>query len=231
MKLLALDTSTMLGSIALSNRDILLAEYHVRITTTYSDTFFLLIDHLLHSAHLTVNDLDGYVVAMGPGSFTALRIGISIIKGLSMATNKPVIGVPSLDGLANNICTNRDVVVCPLIDARRGEVYTALYKGERGKTLRKITTEKVVKLLTFLKEINQETIFLGDGVDLYGATIYEILKEKSILAPLHLRYPKASSIIQLALPKFKRGEYMKNEKIAPLYVRPPEAELKEGGIR
>jgi len=225
MKLLAIETSTMVGSIALISDHRLLAEYQMGIKATYSDALIPLIDNVLSNTRIPIQEIDGFALALGPGSFTALRIGLSIIKGLALATKKPLVGIPTLDSLAHNMCFS-NFLICPVLDARKGEVYTAFYKREDGSTLKKLTPDRVVKPQRLLDEIHEEVIFLGDGSDVYRDIILRRLKEKVLFAPLHLKYPKASSIAQLALEKFKDNEVMDIERITPVYVRPPEAEIK-----
>lgn len=225
MKLLAIETSTMIGSVALTDDNELLAEYQIVIRATYSDILFPAIDHILKSANVSIQEVDAFALAQGPGSFTALRIGISVIKGLALANNKPVIAIPSLDALAHNMCFS-DILICPLIDARRDEVYTAFYKREDGHTLKKLTPDRAIVPEILLDEIREEVVFLGDGTDLYKDLIVRKLKEKVLFSPLHLKYPRASAIAQLAFKKLNLNEVSDIEVMTPLYVRPPEAETK-----
>jgi len=225
MKLLAIETSTMIGSVALTDDNELLAEYQIGIRATYSDILFPAIDHILKSANVSIQEVDAFALAQGPGSFTALRIGISVIKGLALANNKPVIAIPSLDALAHNMCFS-DILICPLIDARRDEVYTAFYKREDGHTLKKLTPDRAIVPEILLDEIREEVVFLGDGTDLYKDLIVRKLKEKVLFSPLHLKYPRASAIAQLAFKKLNLNEVSDIEVMTPLYVRPPEAETK-----
>ena len=215
----------MVGSIALSDDNHLLAEYQVEIRSTYSDMLLTFIDHLLSNANIAIHEIDGFALAIGPGSFTALRIGLSIIKGLAHSTGKPIVGIPTLDGLASNICFS-DMLVCPVLDAKKGEVYTALYKANAHYILEKLTPDRAVTPESLLSDIQEKVIFLGEGSDLYRDTITHRLKEKAFFAPLQLRYPKASSVTQIALEKFKNNEVEDIEKLVPLYVRPPETDLK-----
>ena len=205
MILLAIETSTMVGSIALTSDHQLLAEYQIGIKTTYSDTLLPIIDYTLQGAQISIQEIDGFALALGPGSFTALRIGLSVIKGLAMATQKPLIGISTLDGLAHNICFS-NVLICPVLDARKGEVYTAFYRRKDSHTLKKLTPDRIVNPQKLLDEIQEEVIFLGDGTDIYRDKISRKLKKKVLFAPLHLKYPKASVIAQLALKKFKDKE-------------------------
>lgn len=225
MKLLAIETSTMIGSVALTDDNELLAEYQIGIKATYSDTLFPMIDHILKNANVSIQEVDAFALAKGPGSFTSLRIGISVIKGLALANNKPVIAIPSLDALAHNICFS-NMLICPLIDARRDEVYTAFYKREEGHTLKKLTPDRAIVPEILLDEIREEVVFLGDGTDLYKDLIIRKLKEKALFSPLHLKYPRASAIAQLAFKKLNVNEVSDIEVMTPLYVRPPEAETK-----
>jgi len=225
MKLLAIETSTMIGSVALTDDNELLAEYQIGIKATYSDTLFPMIDHILKNANVSIQEVDAFALAKGPGSFTSLRIGISVIKGLALANNKPVIAIPSLDALAHNICFS-NMLICPLIDARRDEVYTAFYKREEGHTLKKLTPDRAIVPEILLDEIREKVVFLGDGTDLYKDLIIRKLKEKALFSPLHLKYPRASAIAQLAFKKLNVNEVSDIEVMTPLYVRPPEAETK-----
>ncbi|MCK5423475.1 MAG: tRNA (adenosine(37)-N6)-threonylcarbamoyltransferase complex dimerization subunit type 1 TsaB [Deltaproteobacteria bacterium] len=225
MKLLAIETSTMIGSVALTDDNELVAEYQIGIKATYSDTLFPMIDHILKNANVSIQEVDAFALAKGPGSFTSLRIGISVIKGLALANNKPVIAIPSLDALAHNICFS-NMLICPLIDARRDEVYTAFYKREEGHTLKKLTPDRAIVPEILLDEIREEVVFLGDGTDLYKDLIIRKLKEKALFSPLHLKYPRASAIAQLAFKKLNVNEVSDIEVMTPLYVRPPEAETK-----
>ena len=225
MKLLAIETSTMMSSIALIDENKLLAEYQIEIKSTYSDALLPLIEQILKSVKVSIKEVDAFALAQGPGSFTALRIGISVIKGLALATNKPLIAIPSLDGLAHNMCFTK-LLICPLLDARKDEVYTAFYKRENIHVLKKLTPDRVIVPEELLDEIREDVVFLGGGSDLYRDLIARKLKEKVLFAPLHLKYPRASTIAHLALEKLKNNEVMNIESISPIYVRAPEAEIK-----
>ena len=218
----------MMGSIALCDDSMPIAEYQTRVSATYSDALFPLIEQILHSAGLTIHDVEGYAVALGPGSFTALRIGLSMVKGLAFSTGRPVVGIGSLDGLAQNVYFT-NLPICPLFDARKGEVYAALYKNDETNGLSKISPERAVNPETLCAEFEERVIFLGDGSDVYRKTLSENLGTRALFAPPHLRYPRASSIAFLALKKFQKNEVSEVDLITPLYVRPPEAEVKFKG--
>jgi len=228
MKILAIETSTLIGSIALTCDHHLLAEYQMEIKATYSDTLLIFIDRILQDAHISIGEIDGYALAQGPGSFTALRIGMSVVKGLALATRKPMVGISSLDGLAYNMCFT-NILICPILDARKGEVYTAFYKKRDDGTFKKLTPDRVVDPKKLLDEIQEEVVFLGDGSYLYRNLILSSLKGKALFAPVNLNYPKASSIACLASHKFKSDEILNLDFAAPVYVRSPEAEIKWRG--
>lgn len=225
MNILAIETSTMMGSVALTHDRELLAEYQIGIKATYSDTLFPVIDHLLNHTGKSIRDIDAFAFAQGPGSFTALRIGISVIKGMALATGKPVVAIPSLDGLAHHIGFS-NLLICPLIDARRDEVYTAFYKRKDGHSLTKLTPDRAIVPDKLLDEIREDVVFLGDGAKLYKDLIIRKLNKHAFFSPLHLTYPRASAIAQLALRKLARDERSDIDVMTPLYVRPPEAETK-----
>ena len=229
MKLLALETSTMIGSIALSTATELLAEFQLGIKTSYSDMLLPAIDHVLHITSTSLQDVDAFAIAQGPGSFTALRIGMSVVKGLSLATNKPLIAVSSLDGLAHNMFAS-NYLICPLLDARRHEVYTAFYR-KAGDSLQRLSPDRALRPEKLLEEIHEDVIFLGDGSERYRDLIGSALQGKALFAPLHLNHPRASIIAQLAFQKGMHVPSPETDALTPLYGRPPEAEIKWGKSR
>jgi len=223
MKILAIDTSTMMGSIALSDNDQLVAEYQIGIKSTYSDVLLPVIDHLLSHANVAIHEVDWFALALGPGSFTALRIGVSLVKGLALSLGKPIVGIPSLDGLAQNVCFS-NLLICPLLNARKGEVYTAFYKSNDAYSIEKLTPDRAINPEKLLDEIGEEVIFLGDGCAMYREKITERLKN-AFFAPPHLNCPRASSISTLASEMFKNNEIIDADILTPVYVRAPEAEV------
>ena len=127
MKLLSLETSTKMGSIAITDNTQLLGEFQIAINDSFSEMLLPTIDFVLKSTKTSIHDVDAFALAQGPGSFTSLRIGMSVVKGLALKNKAPIIPIPTLDGLAHNLA-NCSLLLCPLIDARKGEVYTAFYK-------------------------------------------------------------------------------------------------------
>ncbi|MEK7851123.1 MAG: tRNA (adenosine(37)-N6)-threonylcarbamoyltransferase complex dimerization subunit type 1 TsaB, partial [Deltaproteobacteria bacterium] len=181
------------------------------------------IDHLMGLSGLTLNDMDGIAVSVGPGSFTGLRIGLSAAKGLSYGSGKPLIGIPTLDALASNLPFSR-YLVCPILDARKGEVYTAIYRKNE-----KVTDDMAVKPASLIEMIKEDTVFLGDGVSAYRNLLKEQLGDLYHEAPLPLQLPKASNAAMLALKRLRNNDVDDPFALVPRYIRKSEAELKLKG--
>jgi tRNA threonylcarbamoyladenosine biosynthesis protein TsaB len=226
MKILGVDTSTSCGSLGIIDDNAVVTEYALLRDETHSTRLAPAIQALLKEAQLGLNEIDGIAVSLGPGSFTGLRVGLSAVKGLALAAEKPVVGVPTLDALASNLPFT-PYVICPILDARKGEVYSALYKnGGRG-LVERLTPYEVLSPPRLLEKIPlQETIFLGDGVEVYGELIKERLGAKALFAPPHLRFLRGSSVAEIGLQRFKRGEQDDISSLVPIYVRPSDAEIK-----
>jgi tRNA threonylcarbamoyladenosine biosynthesis protein TsaB len=226
MKILGIDTSTSCGSLGIIDDDAVVAEYALLRDETHSTRLVPAIQALLKEARLDLDEIDGIAVSLGPGSFTGLRVGLSAVKGLALAAEKPVVGVPTLDALAANLPFT-PYLICPLLDARKGEVYTALYKDGEGGQVEQLTPYQVLSPLDLLEKIPlQETIFLGDGVEAYRELIMERLSAKALFAPPHLRFLRGSSVAEIGLQRFKKGEKDDTSSLVPIYVRPSDAEIK-----
>jgi tRNA threonylcarbamoyladenosine biosynthesis protein TsaB len=228
MKILGLDTATSCGSIGIIDDDEVVAEYALYREETLSATLVPAIEALLAEARLNLDDLDGIAVSLGPGSFTGLRVGLSAVKGLALAVERPVAGVPTLDALAYNLPFT-PYQICPLLDARKGQVYAALYKnGGRGH-VEQLTPYQVLSPSELIKGIPpSETVFLGDGVEICRELIVEGLAEKAFFAPLHLGFLRGTTVAELGLKRITRGERDDISSLVPIYVRPSDAELKGG---
>ena len=224
MIVLAMDTSTRTGSVAVVGENRLIAEYNLNISETHASRLMLMIDEVLKDAHLTITKMDAIAVGLGPGSFTGLRIGIATAKGLAIALNKPIAGIPTLDALAHSLsCTSG--LICPILDAKRGEIYAALYRCH-GHILQKLTGDLVLPMKELLSRINAQVTFLGDAIDIYRDLIEEELGKKASFAPYYLRLPRAANVAALGLEKLKAGEEGPLNRIRPLYVRRAEAEVR-----
>ncbi len=222
MKLLVIDTSTTASSIAVTEDGRLLAELLVNPETTHSAALMSGLDMVLRSAGTTAGALDAIGVTLGPGSFTGLRVGIAAAKGLALATGRPVVGFSSLAMLAMNLPHAR-LPVCPLLDARKSEVYGALYRC--GDLPEAMLEDTVVKPSTLLEKIRGETLFLGSGAMRYRDLIVEKLGNRAHFAPSVCHQPRASAGALLAADLIAKGMVIPARDLTPVYLRLSEAEL------
>jgi len=225
MKVLGIDTSTMSGSIGLIQDEGILSDYLLNISVTHSERLLDAIDLVLRKANVAIEELDGFAISLGPGSFTGLRIGVSTVKGLSYATRKPVVGVPTLDILASQISPT-PYLICPIMDARKGEVYTAFYRYEEQNSLKRLSEYLAIRPVELEQMINEQTIFIGDGVKTYGEDLRNSLKSFSLFPPAPLHLPHGAAVARLGLGLLQKGELLDLATFTPLYVRPSEAEIK-----
>lgn len=222
MRLLTFDTTTNACSVALTDEGRLLGEYILHLDRTLSERLLHGVDMLLNAAGLAVADLDGFGVALGPGSFTGVRIGVATVKGLALAAGKPVAGFSSLAMLAMNVPWAL-YPVCPMFDARKQEVYTALYRCRDLPEA--IVADGVVAPAAFLERVDGPAVFVGEGAVRYQELIRERLGERALFAPASATLPRASAGALLAGDAFARGAAISLAAIAPVYIRPSEAEL------
>jgi len=228
MKILGLDTATLCGSIGIIDDDKVVAEYALHREETLSARLLPAIQTLLAEARLDLHEIDGIAVSLGPGSFTGLRVGLSAVKGLALATQKPAAGIPTLDALAYNLPFT-PYQICPLLDARKGQIYTALYKNRAGGFLEQVTPYQVLSPAALIEAIpHEETVFLGDGVKVCQELITQRLAAKALFAPLHLGFLRGTTVAELGLKRLGRGESDDISALVPIYVRPSDAELKRG---
>ena len=225
MKLLALDSSGMVASVAIVTEEGLLAEYTVDYKKTHSQTLLPMLDTIAKMVELDLKTVDGIAVAAGPGSFTGLRIGSATAKGLGLALEKPIVGVPTLDGLAYNLF-GTDRLICPMMDARRNQVYTGIYEFT-GEELHVISEQRAVPVVEILEEINslgRDVIFLGDAVPVYQELIRERTRVSFTFAPVHLSKQRAGAIGALGLQYFKQNRMETAAEHEPVYLRVSQAE-------
>jgi len=226
MKILGLDTATSYASLGIIDDDGVVAEYALHRAETLSARLLPAIEALLAEARLDLHEIDGIAVSLGPGSFTGLRVGLSAVKGLALAVERPVAGVPTLDALACNLPFTPHQI-CPLLDARKGEIYTALYKNGAGGHIEQLTPYQVLSPSALIEQIPpQQTVFLGDGVEVCRELIVERLAEKALFAPLHLGFLRGTTVAELGLRRIRRGEPDDIASLVPIYVRPSDAEIK-----
>ncbi len=225
MKILAIDSSGLVASAALLADDVLVAEYTVDYKKTHSQTLLPMIDEIVRMTQQELSEIDAVAVAEGPGSFTGLRIGAATAKGLALALNKPVVGVPTVDALAYNLF-GTERLVCPLMDARRGQVYTGLYtfEGEELLVLREQEIAVAQEVVDRVNKNGRPVIFLGDGVAVYGGMIREQIEVPYSFAPAHLARQRAGAVGALAVRYYAEGRFCSAAEHAPVYLRPSQAE-------
>ena len=226
MKILAFDSSGLVASVAIVQDDNLIAEYTTNYKKTHSQTLLPMLDEIVKMTETDKESFDALAVAAGPGSFTGLRIGSATVKGLALAWNIPVIAVPTLEGLAYNMWGSSRLI-CPIMDARRKQVYTALYrfdKADRLETIFKQTPMDIIELITLLNDRNEEVVFVGDGIDVYSQTIKENIKVPYAFAPAHMNKQRAGSVTAAAQIRFADGKYQNGDDFAPEYLRQSQAE-------
>jgi tRNA threonylcarbamoyladenosine biosynthesis protein TsaB len=234
MLILAMETSTLTGSVALIEapvrgdgpwgREKILGETTLSTPETHSARLMPTIDRLLRETSLTIHQVQGIALALGPGSFTGLRIAVSTVKGLAYSLKVPVVGVPTLDALAYNL-RYASTLVCPVLDARKKEVYAALFRGTGEGHLEKISEDWVLSPEDLCSRIPEKTVFLGNGIEIYGDLFEEKLGSRSLFAPPELSLPRAANVARLGLSRFKDGLTMDLFSFTPIYIRRSEAEI------
>ncbi|RMD57876.1 MAG: tRNA (adenosine(37)-N6)-threonylcarbamoyltransferase complex dimerization subunit type 1 TsaB [Nitrospirae bacterium] len=227
MKILAIETATMTGSVAIIDEESgLISEARLNINVAHAERLMPTIDWLLRSSRLGIEEMDGFAVSIGPGSFTGLRIGLSTAKGLSFSTKRPIIPVKTLDAFAHTFPFS-SLLLCPMLDAKKQEVYTALYRWE-GRKIKKVVPEMAIKPEEFLTYINEDTIFFGDGAKRYVSVIKESIKKgiHCLIPPPSKMVPSAAQIGELGILMLKEGISVPPETITPFYIRKSEAEIK-----
>lgn len=228
MKILAIETSTMLGGIAIADDSGLIAEVRLNVKSTHSERLMTETDHLLKQSGLMISDIDVFAVATGPGSFTGLRIGLSTVKGFSYATGKPIISVPTLEAFAWSFPYCR-YPVCAMLDARKKEVYTALFEWD-GEVFVRLINEVSVKVNRISEDIRLlsagKTVFTGEGSLIYKDEIVNIMGEDAIFASMDKMIPAPSNVATIAMKKALGGEFSEPVSLVPFYLRRSEAEIK-----
>jgi tRNA threonylcarbamoyladenosine biosynthesis protein TsaB len=225
MKVLGIDTSTPCGSVGLIDEERVVADYFLNIPVTHTERLLGAIELLLREARSSIEDIDGWAISLGPGSFTGLRIGVSTVKGLACATKKPVAGVSTLDVLACQTSPT-PYLICPILDARKQEVYTAFYRYEDWNLIKRQSTYEAIRPEDLVKNIQERTIFVGDGVKTYGEYFRNLLPSLAILSPFSLNAPYGSVVAKLGLALLRKGKNLDIANFTPIYVRPSEAEIK-----
>ena len=222
MKILGIDTSTPIGSVALIDGENLVAEHTLNIVQAHSSRLMPAIDSVLKWGDITADALDGCAVGIGPGSFTGIRIGVSTIKSLCYALDKPIVGVSTLEAVAYNLRWTNGVV-CPLLDARRHEVYGTIFDG--GTKWQRLSDDLCLSIDAFLDHLsthispNRPINFVGDGLATYGNAVRERLGESTLFAEAIFNVPRGATIAHLGAQRLKNGDIDDYWTLVPNYVR------------
>lgn len=223
--LLTIDTATSAGSVALSRGERLLGEIVIDADATHGDRILVSAQRLLADLGLDIAEIDAFAVVDGPGSFTGLRVGVATAKGLASACDRPLLGVSTLEALAQSLpfCT---LPVCALLDARKKEVYAATFATSDGR-LRPLDTARALPPRQLLASIAAPTLFVGSGALAYGELIRECLGAQAAFAPWPLHTPRASNAALVALERLRCGASGNAGALLPRYLRQSEAELSQ----
>ncbi len=226
MKILSLDASATSASICIYDIDEnkLIGEFNINTKLTHSQTLVPMIDALLTSTKLVLDDIDFFAVNTGPGSFTGIRIAVSVIKGMAMALDKPCVSVSTLESMAYNFVDFENTIVCACMDARRNQVYNALFRVNKT-AVERLCEDRAVNALELLDELNgfsERVVLVGDGAQL-------VFDQRSGLSNIELsvstkRYQTASSVALCALNNINNGETLSSFALMPTYLRPSQAE-------
>ncbi|MCR5657492.1 MAG: tRNA (adenosine(37)-N6)-threonylcarbamoyltransferase complex dimerization subunit type 1 TsaB [Butyrivibrio sp.] len=236
MKILSFDTSGLVCTVAVVEDDRLLSEFSIQHKITHSELLLPMMEQIKERIGLDLNTLDAIAVSAGPGSFTGLRIGVATAKGLCLALNKPLVAVPTLDALAYNLYGNENII-CPMMDARRNQVYTGLYTfvpdreddshkefSYKMKCLMPQAAMSVDELAEKINSLGKNVILLGDGVPVYRDKMDGLLKVNYLCAPAHMNRQRAAALCQLAAVYLREGKTVDADSFSPEYLRASQAE-------
>lgn len=251
MKLIGIDSSGLVASVAIMEDDKLVAEYTINNKKTHSQTLLPMLDEIVKAADLDMKEIDAIAIAAGPGSFTGLRIGSATAKGLGLALKKPIVPVSTVDALAYNMY-GTDCLVCPIMDARRNQVYTGIYEfvkenvqGDeadknasaafckyRLNVIKEACAVPIEEITQALNETGRNVIFLGDGVPVFAEQLKDLMQVPYSFAPAHLALQKAGCVASLGMEKFRNGIFEDAAMHSPEYLRLSQAERerKEAGL-
>ncbi len=221
MKILALDSTAVTASVALCKDSELLAEYTIRNGNTHSENLLPMIESMLHFFSLSPDDIDLFAASAGPGSFTGVRIGAATLKGLAFDTKKPCLGVSTLEALAYNLI-GEEGLICPVMNARRRQVYTALFriKDQKAERLMPDSAIAISELDELLQAYSEPIRLVGDGYEITKS----LLTHATLETPERLRHQSAFSVAQVALLSYQNGVSTADTEMFPSYLRPSQAE-------
>jgi tRNA threonylcarbamoyladenosine biosynthesis protein TsaB len=231
MKILAIDTSALVATAALCDDEKLIAVYSQKAGMTHSQTMLPIIKNIMDNTETNIDDVDMIAVSEGPGSFTGIRIGIATVKGLAFGKNKICIGVSTLEAMARTIADfYTDAIICPVMDARRNQLYNAVFEMRGGKLLR-LTEDRMIEAPVLAKELDamdRPVYFVGDGYDIMAKMKLSYQRE----TPVACRWQNGYGVAMAALALYNNTEdksVFTDRMLRPEYLRLPQAEreLKE----
>lgn len=225
MIVLGLDTSTSIAGIGLVSSNGTLAELNINLETAHSERLLSNIDYLLNLSDLSLGDLTGLSISIGPGSFTGLRIGLATVKGLAYASNKPIVAVSTLDAIAEQFWC----AWCPVaavLDAKKGQLYVAVYQARRD-GMKRIMPYSVLAPEELPGIVNVKTLFVGPGISTFKKEISKALKEKALFLPQDFCYIRGDSVARIGMEKLADGEVEDADELEPFYVRDSDAQPRD----
>lgn len=225
MRILAIDSSGLVATVAIVENDQTVAEYTVNHKKTHSQTLLPMLDEIVKMTEFDLSSVDAIAVAGGPGSFTGLRIGAATAKGLGLALKKPLIHIPTVDGLAYNLYGTTGLI-CPIMDARRSQVYTGFYRFENDE-FQVVEAQMAVAVQDLIRKLNaygEKVTFLGDGVPVYEADLKAGLQVEFHFAPAHMNRQRAAAVASLGMRYYQEGKIETAMEHCPDYLRLSQAE-------
>lgn len=229
MNIIAIDSSGLVASVAIANENAVIAEYTVNNAKTHSQTMLPMLDEIKKITDTDLSQIDAVAIAAGPGSFTGLRIGSATAKGIALALQIPVVEVSTLEALAANFYATSGII-CPIMDARRNQVYTGIYAFEKEdgvykmRTLTEPCAVLIDEIAARINEIGQEVVFVGDGIPVFEQRLPELLAVPFTFAPIHMARQRAGCVAQLGIEKYKAGKTVDAKEHSPEYLRLSQAE-------
>ncbi|MGO5052579.1 tRNA (adenosine(37)-N6)-threonylcarbamoyltransferase complex dimerization subunit type 1 TsaB [Lachnospiraceae bacterium LCP25S3_G4] len=225
MRILALDSSGLVATVAIVEDEQTVAEYTVNYKKTHSQTLLPMLDEVVKMVELDLQTIDAIAISGGPGSFTGLRIGSATAKGLGLALQKPLIHIPTVEGLAYNMYGCKELI-CPIMDARRNQVYTGIYQFEKEQ-MQTVEGQKAINIEELANQLNglgSAVVFLGDGVPVYKEQLMNLLTIEYRFAPAHMNRQRAASVGALAMEYYLKGNMVTAVEHQPDYLRASQAE-------
>lgn len=223
MRILGVDTATWRASVGLISDGTSVVEQSLLTTGNHAASLLPLIEDVLRRAACPVDRLDAIAVSNGPGSFTGLRIGLSVAKGIACATGARLIAVPTLEALARTV-VHYEGVICPVLDARKGELYAASFEASGG-VLTRLTADVLMTPESLLEILPTPCVVLGDAVERYGELFTRRLGPHATVLPFEIYAPRGGVVARMGWERLQRGEAADLHQIEPCYVRPSEAEM------